>query len=302
MIHEHAADAPASRVADWHELDDETVKQIDQEILEEKVAQTPKGGVTALGVDEISHKKGHQYLTVITDLKARRVVGLEQDRKAESLNRFLRYLGPEHCEDIEAVAVDRWKPFRKALRKHCPRAAIIYDKFHIIGDCNEAVDLLRRRLMRMLEPAQRERLRHSRWAILKSPERLSDRQRDKLKEVERFNRPLYRAYLLKEEFRLFYRMEPAKGESLKKFVERAGRAFDAWCHRVMYSRIPELKRFVRSLRKDRPFVLNYFLHRLTNGLTEGMNSVIRSIQRRANGYRDMVYFTLKVYQKAGALR
>ena len=57
-----------------------------------------------------------------------------------------------------------------------------------------------------------------------------------------------------------------------------------------------------GLRKDRQFVLNYFLHRLTNGLSEGFNSVIRSIQRRANGYRDMNYFALKVYQKAGVLR
>jgi transposase len=283
-------------------LDDETVKQIDQEILERKIEQQPKGGVTAIGVDEISHKKGHQYLTVITDLKAQRVVALEKDRKAESLERFFLYLGQEHCACIEAVALDRWKPFRKAVRKHCPGAAIIYDKFHIVGDCNDAVDAVRKRLARAADPELRGRLKHSRWAILKAPENLTERQRDKLKEVERHNRPLFRAYLLKEEFRHIYRMERGKGQSLENFVRQAGRAFDAWCHKVMYSRIPELKRFVRSLRKDRQFVLNYFLHRLTNGLTEGFNTVIRSIQRRANGYRDMVYFTLKVYQKAGVLR
>lgn len=302
MIHQHAEHAPASGVAKWHDLDDETVKQIDQEILEAKIEQTSKGGVTAIGVDEISHKKGHQYLTVITDLKSRRVVALEKDRKAESLERFFRYLGPEHCADIEAVAVDRWKPFRKAIKKHCPQAAIIYDKFHIIGDCNDAVDAVRKRLMRAVDPDLRGRIKHSRWAILKAPENLSERQRERLKEVERHNRPLYRAYLLKEEFRQIYRMEKAGGQTLESFVRQAGRAFDAWCRRVMYSRIPELKRFVRSLRKDRQFVVNYFVHRLTNGLTEGFNSVIRSIQRRANGYRDMAYFTLKVYQKAGVLR
>lgn len=302
MIHLHAADAPASRVAEWHDLDDETVKQIDQEILEEKVAQTPKGGVTAIGVDEISHKKGHQYLTVITDTKNRRVVALEKDRKCESLERFFKYLGPEHCADIEAVTVDRWQPFQKAVKMHCPQAAIIYDKFHIVGDCNEAVDKVRRRLMSQLDAEQRGRLKHSRWALLKSPEKLTDRQRDKLKDVERFNRPLYRAYLLKEEFRQFYRMQPKDGETMKSFTAKAARAFDDWCRQVMYSRLPELKQFVRGLRKDRQLVLNYFIHRLTNGLSEAMNSVIRSIQRRANGYRDMAYFALKVYQKAGTLR
>lgn len=302
MIHEHVADAPAKSVAKWHGLDDETVKQIDREILEEKVERTPRGGVTAIGVDEISHKKGHQYLTVITDLKSRRVIGLEKDRKCESLERFLRYLGAEHCADIEAVAVDRWKPFRKAIKKHCPQAAIIYDKFHLIGDCNEAVDKVRKRLMRTLGTQERHQLKDSRWALLKAPGNLTTSQREKLREVERFNRPLYRAYLLKEQFRQIYRMEPFKGQSLQAFVEEAARNFDAWCHKVMYSRIEEMKQFVRSIRKDRAMILNYFVHRLTNGLTEGFNSVIRSIQRRANGYRDMSYFTLKVYQKAGVLR
>jgi len=97
-------------------------------------------------------------------------------------------------------------------------------------------------------------------------------------------------------------MEPAKGQSQQSFLRQAENRFAAWCHKVMYSRISEFKHFVRNLRKTKQMVLNYFIHRLTNGLTEGLNSIIRSIQRRACGYRDMAYFTLKVYQKAGVIR
>lgn len=198
--------------------------------------------------------------------------------------------------------VDRWRPFRKAIAKHCPKATIVYDKFHIVGDCNEAVDKVRRRLVSQLAPEERSRLKDSRWALLKAPERLTDKQRDKLAAVEKFNRPLYRAYLLKEEFRAFYRMQPEKGETPQALIARAAVVLDSWFRKAMKSRLPEIKQFVRGIRKDRTMVLNYFLQRLTNGLSEGMNSLIRSIQRRANGYRDMAYFTLKVYQKAGSVR
>ena len=84
------------------------------------------------------------------------------------------------------------------------------------------------------------------------------------------NEPLYMAHLLKEELRLWYASRPKEGQKLETFTKRMAREFDQWCHRVMYSRIPELKRFVRGLRKQRQWVLNYFVHRLTNGLTEGL--------------------------------
>ena len=302
LIHEQAADAPASAVARWHQMDDESVKQIDRQILEHKIEQAPKGCATFIGVDEIAHKKGHHYLSVITDLECRRAIALEEGRQAESLSRFFKYLGKEHCRDIQAVAVDRWRPWRKAIRKWCPQALIVFDKFHVIGDCNEAVDLVRRRLQCLLSPSDQTAMKHGKWAVLKKPENLSQRQRGTLAWIERYNRPLYRAYLLKEEFRLWYAQAPERGQTKEGFLRQARLGFAAWCQRVMRSRIPELVRFARALRKDKQMVLNYFVHRVTNGLTEGLNSVIRQIQRRACGYRDLAYFTLKVYQKAGVIR
>ena len=289
-------------VAAWHGLDEGTVKNIDREILEHKIQQAPKGNATFIGVDEIAHKKGHVYMTVITDLKARRVVDLQEGRKAESLGRFFRYLGPEHCADMQAVVVDRWRPYRKAIQEHCPQALIIYDKFHVIQDCNDALERLRRRLQKQLPKEACTWLKHSRWALLKRPEKLSENQQAALKDIEKYNRPLYRAYLLKEQLRAFYSMTPEEGESLDQFLKRVAAAYEQWRHSVMYSRINELKSFVRKLSKDKTQVLNYFIHRLSNGLSEGMNSVIRQIQRRANGYRDKTYFALKIYQKAGILR
>jgi len=284
-------------------MDDESVKKIDMEILEEQIEQAPKSLATFIGVDEISHKKGHNYLTLIVDQKARRAIKLEEGRKAQSLERFFRYMGREDCRTIEAVCVDRWKPYRKAIRKWCPNAIICYDKFHIIQDCNDAVDRVRRRLISELPKDQRQELKHCKWAILKNPDNLTDPQREKLRRIERHNRPLFRAYLLKEQFRQFYAMRPDEHEPQERFLKRAADAFDQWCRSVMYSRLPELKHFVKNLRKDkeRKLVLNYFIHRLTNGLTEGLNAIIRSIQRRAHGFRDMAYFSLKVYQKAGII-
>lgn len=302
MIHEHAADAPINRVATFHGLHEHTVKQIDREVLERKIEQAPKGCATFLGVDEIAHKKGHVYLSVITDLQCRRAIALEEGRQAESLGRFFRYLGREHCRDVQAVAVDRWRPYRKAIRQWCPQALVVYDKFHVIGDCNDAVDLVRRRLQRTIAPTDQTRLKHGKWALMKRPENLTERQRGALAWIERYNRPLYRAYLLKEEFRQWYGMKPQPGQRQVDFLAQVGRSFEAWCRRVMYSRINELKRFARGVRRDKQMVLNYFVHRLTNGLSEGLNSVIRNLQRRACGFRDMSYFTLKVYQKAGVIR
>lgn len=302
MIHRHAADAPLCRVAEFYDIDKESVKQMDREMLEEKIRATPKSTVEYIGVDEIAHKKGHHYLTLITDLRLRRAIAIEEGRKSSSLERFFNYLGKEDCQEIKAVVIDRWKPYRRAIKKYCPRALIVYDKFHILQDFNCAVDSCRKRMLKALAPEQAQYLKHSKWAILKRAEFLTPSQKQTLSEIERRNRPLYRAYLLKEELRLLYNLTPEKGQPQEPFLKDVKERFEQWQHKVMYSRIPEIKNFVRRIRREIAYILNYFIHRLTNGLSEGLNSIIKSIKMKARGYKDTAYFVLKIYQKAGVIR
>ena len=156
-------------------------------------------GLRFLGVDEFSYRKRHRYLTVVVDHERRRVVWAGEGRSAEVLGQFFAQLGDQGRAAIEAVTIDMAGGYRKAVQEWLPHAQIVYDRFHVQRLAADAVDEVRRTMVRELEgTAEARAVKKTRYALLKNPWHLSESENAKLAQIQHTNQCLYRAYLLKE--------------------------------------------------------------------------------------------------------
>jgi transposase len=251
-------------------------------------------GITDLGIDEVSEKKGHRYLTLVTDTVKRRVIWVGRGRDRAVLRTFFRWFGTQRTRRIRCVVIDMHDPYELEIRARCPRAALIYDHFHVIKPLSMAIDDIRRRLQRELPPTGRLYLKGSRYLLLRNRENLTAKQRIRLQDLLRLpaNETLNVAYILKEDLRVVFRRQDPK---------RARAELRDWKHRVRESKIPELLKYVEMLDRRRFGILNFFKHRKTNGLSEGFNNVVKTIKKDAYGFHDWEYFRLKILRKCGRL-
>ena len=151
-------------------------------------------GLRRIGVDEISYKRGHCYLTVVVDHDTGDVVWAAEGKGADTLDEFYKFLGPRRCKKLKAVSMDLGAPYRKATRKAARNAQICADPFHLIRLINETVDTVRRRTLRDVKDPQ------LRWALLKRPENLTGQQQ-LLEQLVTDETDAWRAWSFREEFR-----------------------------------------------------------------------------------------------------
>jgi len=301
-LHAECAETAVEAVAQRHELSWATVRDVDLRILRDKIARHRLEGLRWLAIDEIAHEKGHKYLTVITDLERRKVVRLYEDRKSESLTAFFDELGNEGCRRIECVVIAMWKPYRKAIKRRLKHAMVIIDKFHVVKSVHEALDRTRKDEQQRLDDEGRKTLKGARWLLLRSLQNTAKKDKvDNLADLLALNETLAKAYLLKEEFREWYHQTPEEDEETTAFFERAKHGLRTWYRHVHESALEPFEKVVSTIKRWRGPILNYFLTRLTNGLSEALNNVIKTIKKRAYGYRNKEYFSLKIYQKVGLI-
>lgn len=229
-----------------------------------------------VGVDEVSYRKGHHYLTLVADQIAGTVVWGREGKDAATLAAFFDELGEERRQQIESVSIDMSPAFEKAVRDAVPDADVVFDRFHVQALASKAVDDTRRELWQELRGTDEARvIKGTRWALLKDPLDLTDAERAKLADLQRNNRRLYRAYLLKEELGdILDRRQP-------NVVEALLRQWIAWGLR---SRLPPFVKTAKTIRDHLDGILAYIRSRLSNGLLEGQNNKVRLITRRAYGF------------------
>src|SRR4029434_2104034 len=243
--------------------------------------------VHAIGIDEVSRRKGQVYLTVVYDLERRVLLWVGEDRTEEAVKKFfLEDMGRRRCRTLQVVCMDMWAAYAKLVREHAPNAQILFDRFHIVKHLNEAVEEVRRSEMRRLTAREKVPFKRSRWLLLKNPWNLTAEQKERLSTLVRWNAPIVRAYYLKESFQLFweYRQPARAGEQLKK-----------WMNAAMRSRLEPFKKFVRMLRNHLDGVLTWTKLRLSNGAVEGMNNKIKSVSHRSFGFRSAKHFIAAIY-------
>jgi len=253
-----------------------TVGRVVDRVVERNLDAERLDELRSIGVDEFSYRKRHRYLTTVVDHDRRRVVWAAPGRSAETLKAFFNELGHDRCAKLESVTMDMAGGYIKAVREQLPDATIIFDRFHVQRLASDALDEVRRIQLRETRGTEQGReLFKSRYALLKNPWNLRLDEKQKLRDLQRTNAQIYRAYLLKETLAaaMDYR-QPKRGE-------RALREWLAWASR---SKLKPFVRVARTIRKHLDGVLAYFQNRETNGIVEGFNNKLRMIARRAFGF------------------
>lgn len=257
----------------------------------------PLAGLRRIGIDEISYKKGHRYLTVVVDHDSRRLVWAAAGRDTHTLRRFFDLLGAQRSGQITHVSADAADWIAEVVAERCPTAVRCADAFPVVAWATEALDEVRRqawneaRAVARTEPRRgrgrpradaaprpghdRARaLKNARYALWRNPENLTNRQADKLAWIAKTDPRLHRAYLLKEGLRYVFAVKGHAGRE----------ALDRWLCWAARCRIPAFVTLGRKIRRHRAAIEATLTHELSNALIESTNTKIRLLQRIAFGF------------------
>lgn len=263
----------------------DTVKEIYKGHLEKRLTKRTLTGVRYIAVDEFAIRKGHTYMTVVMDLEKGAILYAAEGRDAQALVPFLRRLKKSRAK-LEAVAMDMSQGYLNAVREVFPELAIVHDAYHVVALANKAVDDTRRDLYRDLEAGERKVIKGSRFLLLRGAERLDEEPKKRLEELMAANEPLYTAYLLKEQLRMFWAM----GNE-----ETATAVLNNWLAEARTSGLKHFGRLAQTIEDHLPGLLAYFRHPISTGPLEGLNNKIKVLKRQAYGFRDMAYFKLRLF-------
>ncbi len=235
-------------------------------------------GLRRIGIDEISHRTGQRYLTVVVCHDTGRLVWAGAGRDRQTVERFLDELGEERCKQIELVSCDMAGWIAGPVADRLPDAVRCVDPFHVIALATDALDEVRREVWNEARRAGQDQLarglKGARYALWKNPENLTGRQQAKLAMIQQTNRRLYRAYLLKEQLRQIYRLEPGPAIAL----------LDGWIAWARRCRLPSFRKLAKTIVAQRAGIKAAIEHGLSNARVEAINTQIRLITRRAFGF------------------
>lgn len=280
--------APIKDVAQELKLDWDTVKTLEKQYMAAQLAKAGKPGPKAIGIDEISIRKGHTYRIVVSDLVRKRPIWFGgEDRSEASMAQFYAWLGPGKSSKIRLAVMDMWKPFRNVARAKAPQAAILFDKFHIMRHLGEALDKVRKAEYARLSGKDRRYIKGQKYTLLSHRENLTMEGRRSLKTLLAANKRLNTAYLLKESFGQLWDYQREGW---------ARRFFDIWRASLKWQRLKPFEKFAVMIDRHWDGIAAYCRpeNKVSLGFVEGLNNKIRVIQRRAYGLRDEEYLRLKV--------
>lgn len=245
-----------------------------------------------VGMDEKSFGKGHDYVSILTDIDNRRVLEVAPERTIEAADSLWETLTQTQRAAVKSVSMDMWQAFMSSAETNAPDAEIVHDKFHIAKYLGEAVDKVRRRENKELKQVGDETLNGSRQLWLYNAENLNDDRYDELMAIQRSDLKTGRAWAIKENFRWFW--DYSYASNAKKF-------FDRWYGWAIRSRLDPIKKVAKMLKSHLDGLLSYFRHQVTNATSEGFNSRIQSIKSAARGFRNFTNYRLRILFYCGKL-
>lgn len=263
------------------------------------LARRPHAVPRQLGVDEKAIAKGQRYVTMLCDLEHGQVIELAEGRTMESLRKCVGRFSINELSTVEAIAMDMWAPYAQVVRALVDDAddKIVYDRFHIVGHMNKALDQVRRAENKVLRADGDDRLVGSKHLWLYGaenipPERYDLDTRVEFAKLKSSNLKTARAWTLKEMLRALWKQRSrAAGE----------RWYQRWFSWAVRSRLAPVKKVAAMVKSHLHNVLTYFKHRITNAGSEALNSVVQMIKKRAFGYRSFENFRTVVLFRCGGL-
>lgn len=288
FLAQQMAKAPIARLL---RIASDTVGRIVERVVRDQLDETRLHGLVAIGVDEISYRKGQRYLTCVADHATGRIIWASPGRNAQTLQAFFDQLG-ERSSSMRAVSIDMSAGCENAIRTAVPDAAVCFDPFHVVKLANEAVNEVRRAAWNehgKSKTATGRWIKGVRWALVKAPARHTAAR---LAEVQYANRPLYRAFLLKEELRALHHLD-APASAPDHLAARL-----AWASR---SKLKPFIKLARTIRRYRDGILAAIRLGLSNARLEGLNPKVRLISHRSFGFHGPDPLIALIYLCAGGV-
>lgn len=254
----------------WHQVHAICTRYVELALKEADFSQA-----SHLAIDETSRAKGHDYVTVVADVKAKRVLFVTEGRDASTIKQFSEDLQAHggSPESIKSVSIDMSPAFIKGVTDHLPNAQITFDKFHVIAQASKALDAMRRK-----EQQHDESLKGLRWALLKSPQKLNDEQRSNLN-------GLIAGMALKRTARAWFYRETLREILNRKQINVMRDMLNQWCTNVNRSKVQPMKPVAKMIRKHIEGIVAWARTRQTNGFIEALNGLFQAAKRKARGYR-----------------
>ncbi len=293
---------PMSKVA-------ETVGETDTRLwrllfrqVEAAYAQADFSQVCCVGVDEMSVRKGHEYISVFADLLAKRVLFATEGKDRETWARFVEALEKHngHRHAITQASMDMSPAYQRGVAENCRNAQVVFDKFHVIKNASEAVDKVRRAEVRLGGKGVWEALHKSQWLWRKNPENLSEREQERLAKIKDKNLGTAKAYQMRLVLQDIYRSAN---------VTVAQHRFQVWCRWVRWvarfyqaNLLASMVKLAQMVQDHLAGILAHWKWGVTNAFMEGLNSVFSATKRKARGYRSTTHLITMLYFVAGKLR
>jgi transposase len=261
-------------------IDWDTVGRIIERVMVTGLDPARLDRLFKIGVDEVSWRKGHSYIALVSDHATGKFVWGAEGKDTATLDGFFDTLGPDRSGRIEAISMDMGPAFAKSATALAPQAVICYDPFHVVQLATAALEKVRREvwqdLRRLPDPRTARRFKGARWALLKNPADLSDDQAVTLRQLKRRGGDLWRAYALKEALRAVFAGDLGEAD--------VAILLDRFCSKASRSRLKPFVTVAQTLRKRRAGILTAIRLRINNGQHEGLNRRVRLIVNRAYGF------------------
>ena len=249
--------------------------------------------VSHVGVDELSARKGHKYLTIFADLVKKRVLYAVPEKDSTTWKAFVKELKKHggNRKKIRCVSMDMSAPYKKGVEDNCPNAEVVFDKFHLIAKANEAVNKVRKAEIR--RGGKYEELKKTRWLWLKNPDNLTEKQAGQMERIDKENLVTATAYQMRLCLQDVYLLPSA---------ERANSRLLAWCRWVRrkarqarFNLLAAMVKVANCIENHLAGILKYWEQRITNAYMEGLNNMFQMVKRRARGYRSDNHFIMMIY-------
>jgi transposase len=260
-------------------IDWDTVGRICDRVVADELDEGRLDGLVHVGVDEVSWRRHHNYLTLVYDHDRKKVVWGNPGKDTATLDAFFTELGSGRAGRIEAVSMDMGPAFARSVRARAPQAVIAIDPFHAVKLVTDALDTVRRSVwqqMRATDPTAARKFKGARWALLKRPDHLTDDQAGTLRKLRRRGGQLWRAYTLREAFRAVFAGDLT--------IDEVAELIDRWIAKASRCRIDAMVKAAKTIRKHRDGILTAIRLGINNGRAEGLNNHVRLIINRAYGF------------------
>ena len=293
---------PVSKVAEMVGETDTRLWRMLFRQVDAAYAEADFSNVCCVGVDEMSVRKGHEYVSVFADLVAKRVVFATEGKDKETWAKFVEALEKHngHRHSITQASMDMSQAYQSGVAENCRNAQVVFDKFHVIKNANEAVDKVRRAEVRLGGQGVWEALSKSQWLWRKNPENLTDKEQERMAKIKDKNLCTAKAYQMRLVLQDIYRSAN---------TATARHRFKVWCRWVRWvarfykaSLFASMLKMAQMIENHLAGILAHWKWGVTNAFMEGLNSVFSGTKRKARGYRSTTHLITMLYFVAGKLR